>query len=157
MSKSEAEHSIVGSYTIIKTVTGGSTDTFPTAFPFGASTTGTMNLLLPKYGGAADETRGYRTEILITGKPAGSATIQFTGIAPGGPEEPICSLACTVGATDQLPSRRRQYTENRFRQLPPLQSRLGQCGIPTYKRLRDVTHDNYRYTNLCKSFIGVKL
>ncbi len=94
--KAEAEHTIVGSYEIIKSVTDSSTDTFPTAFPFGV-TSGSMNLLDANYGGVADETRAYRTEILITGKPAGLATIQFTGTAPGGCEEPICSLACTVG------------------------------------------------------------
>ncbi len=96
MSQSEAEKTIVGTYSIIKTITGSSTDTFPTAFPFGV-TSGDLNLLLPKYGGVADETRAYRTEILITGKPAGSATIQFTGAAPKGCEEPICSLVCTIG------------------------------------------------------------
>ena len=93
----EAEKSIIGSYSIIKTVTGGTTTAVPTAFPFGV-TSGDMNLLDANFGGVADETRAYRTEILITGKPAGSATIQFTGAAPKGCEEPICSLACTIGS-----------------------------------------------------------
>lgn len=97
MSQSESEKTIVGSYSVIKTVTGGSTDTFPTAFPLGV-TSGDMNLILPKYGGVADETRAYRTEIIITSKPAGTGTIQFTGAAPSGCEEPICSLAISSAA-----------------------------------------------------------
>ena len=98
MSQSEAEKTIVGTYSIIKTVTGSATTSAPTAFPFGV-TNGDMNLLLPKYGGVADETRAYRVAILITGKPAGTGTIVITGVAAGGGcEEPICSLAITVGA-----------------------------------------------------------
>ena len=96
MSQSEAEKTIVSSYTIIKTVTGGTTTSAPIAFPFGV-TSGDMNLLEAKHGGVADETRAYRVAILITGKPAGTGTIVFTGAAPGGCEEPICSLAITVG------------------------------------------------------------
>jgi hypothetical protein len=95
--KAEAEHTIIGSYSIIKSVTGGSTDTFPTAFPFGV-TSGDWNLLEAKYGGVADETRAYRTEIIITSKPAGTGVIQFTGAAPKGCEEPICSLAISSAA-----------------------------------------------------------
>ena len=68
---SEAEKTIVGSYTLVKTVTGGTTTSAPTAFPFGV-TSGDMNLLEANYGGVADETRAYRVEILITGKPAGT-------------------------------------------------------------------------------------
>lgn len=92
----EAEKTVVGSYTLVKTVTGGTTTAAPTAFPFGV-TSGDMNLLAPKYGGIADETRAYRIEILITGKPAGTGTIVVTGAAPGGCEEPVCSLAITIG------------------------------------------------------------
>lgn len=97
MSLTEAEKTIVGGYSIVKTVTGGTTTAAPIAFPFGV-TDGDMNLLLPKYGGVADETRAYRVALLITGKPAGTGTIVITGVASGGCEEPICSLAITVGA-----------------------------------------------------------
>ncbi|KKL71726.1 hypothetical protein LCGC14_2092060, partial [marine sediment metagenome] len=37
MSQSEAEKTIIGSYSIIKTVTGGTTTTAPTAFPLGVT------------------------------------------------------------------------------------------------------------------------
>jgi len=97
MSQTEAEKTIVSSYSIVKTVTGGTTTAAPVAFPFGVIS-GDMNLLLPKYGGVADETRAYRVALLITGKPAGTGTIVVTGAAAGGCEEPICSLAITVGA-----------------------------------------------------------
>ncbi len=97
MSQSEAEKTIIGSYSIIKTVTGGTTTTAPTAFPLGV-TSGDMNLLATKFGGVADETRAYRLAILILTKPAGTGTIVFTGAAPGGCEEPICSLAISSAA-----------------------------------------------------------
>ncbi len=97
MSQSEAEKTIIGSYSIIKTVTGGTTTTAPTAFPLGV-TSGDMNLLAAKFGGVADETRAYRLALLILTKPAGTATIVFTGAAPGGCEEPICSLAISSAA-----------------------------------------------------------
>jgi len=97
MSQSEAEKTIIGSYSIIKTVTGGTTTTAPTAFPLGV-TSGDMNLLAAKFGGVADETRAYRLAILILTKPAGTGTIVFTGSAPGGCEEPICSLAISSAA-----------------------------------------------------------
>ncbi|KKM91961.1 hypothetical protein LCGC14_1223300, partial [marine sediment metagenome] len=35
--KAEAEKSIIGSYSIIKTVTGGTTTSAPTAFPLGVT------------------------------------------------------------------------------------------------------------------------
>ncbi len=97
MSQSEAEKTIIGSYSIIKTVTGGTTTTAPTAFPLGV-TSGDMNLLAAKFGGVADETRAYRLAILILTKPAGTGTIVFTGAAPNGCEEPICSLAISSAA-----------------------------------------------------------
>ena len=97
MSLTEAEKTIVGSYTLIKTVTSGTTIAAPTAFPLGI-TSGDMNLLEPKYGGVADETRAYRIAILIATKPAGTGTIVFTGAAPGGCEEFICSLAIDSSA-----------------------------------------------------------
>ncbi len=97
MSQSEAEKTIIGSYSIIKTVTGGTTTTAPTAFPLGV-TSGDMNLLAAKFGGVADETRAYRLALLILTKPAGTGTIVFTGAAPGGCEEPICSLAISSAA-----------------------------------------------------------
>lgn len=97
MSQSEAEKTIVGSYSLIKTVTGGTTTALPIAFPLGV-TSGDMNLLKAKHGGVADETRAYRIAILIATKPAGTGTIIFTGAAPGGCEEPICSLAIDSSA-----------------------------------------------------------
>lgn len=95
--RNNAEQSIVDTYSLVKTVTGGTTTSAPTAFPFGI-TDGDINLMSPNYGGSGTETKAYRLALLITGKPAGSGTIVVTGAADGGPEEPICSLAITVGA-----------------------------------------------------------
>lgn len=92
-----AEQSVVDSYNIVKTVTGGTTTAAPTAFPFGV-TSGDIDLLSANYGGAGKETKAYRLALLITGKPAGTGTIVITGAAEGGPEEQICSLAITVGS-----------------------------------------------------------
>ena len=92
-----ADQSPVDSYSIVKTVTGGTTTSAPTAFPFGV-TSGDIDLLDANYGGKGTETKAYRLALLITGKPAGSGTIVVTGAADGGPEEPICSLAVTVGS-----------------------------------------------------------
>lgn len=97
MLRNNAEQSIVDSYELVKTVTGGTTTAAPTAFPFGV-TSGDIDLLDTKYGGVAVETKAYRLALLITGKPAGTGTIVFTGIAAGGGcEEPICSLDITIG------------------------------------------------------------
>ncbi len=90
--KAEAEKSVIGSYSIIKTVTGGTITSAPTEFPLGV-TSGDIDFKKAKFGGVADETRAYRIAILILTKPAGTGTIVFTGSAPGGPEEFICSLA----------------------------------------------------------------
>ncbi len=92
------DQSIVDSYQIVHTITGGTTTAAPTAFPFGV-TSGDIDLLSTNYRGIAAETKAYRLALLITGKPAGTGTVVFTGIAAGGgPEEPICSLAITVGS-----------------------------------------------------------
>ncbi len=97
--KNQAEFSAVDSYEIVKTVTGGTTESEPTAFPFGV-TSGDMDLLAAKNGGVADETRAYRLEILMTAKgdAGGTGTIVITGAAGGGPEEQIASLAITMNA-----------------------------------------------------------
>lgn len=95
--KAEAEKSIIGSYSIIKTVTSGTTTSAPTEFPLGV-TSGDIDFKKAKFGGVADETRAYRIAILILTKPAGTGTIVFTGSAPGGPEEFICSLAISSAA-----------------------------------------------------------
>ncbi len=92
-----AEQSVVDSYEIVHTVTGGTTTAAPTAFPFGV-VSGDIDLLSPNYGGSGSETKAYRLALLFTGKPAGSGTIVVTGAADGGPEEPICSLAVTIGS-----------------------------------------------------------
>ena len=92
-----AEQSVVDSYSIVKTVTGGTTTAAPTAFPFG-TVSGDINLMSANYRGSGRETKAYRLALLITGKPAGSGTIVITGAADGGPEEPICSLVVTIGA-----------------------------------------------------------
>ena len=92
-----SEESIVDSYEIVHTVTGGTTTSAPTAFPFGI-VAGDIDLLKPKYGGRGNETKAYRLALLFTGKPAGTGTIVITGVADAGPEEPICSLTITVGA-----------------------------------------------------------
>ncbi len=92
-----AEQTVVDSYNIVDTVTGSATDTFPTAFPF-TTTSGDMDLLLPANGGKGTETKAYRLAILITGKPAGSATVIVAGASEGGPIEHIASLAVTIGS-----------------------------------------------------------
>lgn len=97
MTIKHAEFSAVDGYRLVKEVTAGTTTAAPTAFPFGV-TSGDMDLLAASCGGIGTETKSYRLEILITGKPAGTGTIVITGAADGGPEEPICSLAVTVGA-----------------------------------------------------------
>ena len=96
MAINNAEHTVVDSYNIVDSVTGSSTDTFPTSFPF-TTTSGDMDLLLPANGGKGTETQAYRLEILITGKPAGSAVVIVAGANEGGPIEHICSLAVTIG------------------------------------------------------------
>lgn len=97
MTLKRAEFTAVDGYELVKEVTGGTTTAAPTAFPFG-TTSGDIDTLKAKYGGIGDETKAYRLEILITGKPAGTGTIVITGAADGGPEEPICSLAITIQA-----------------------------------------------------------
>ena len=92
-----AEQTIVDSYNIVDSVTGGATDTFPTSFPF-TTTSGDMDLLLPANGGKGTETKAYRLGILITGQPAGSATVIIAGASEGGPIEHIASLAVTIGS-----------------------------------------------------------
>jgi hypothetical protein len=86
-----AEQTVVDSYNLVKTVTGGTTTAAPTAFPFG-TTSGDIDLLSANYGGAGKETKSYRLELLFRAKPAGTGTIFITGAADGGPEEPICSV-----------------------------------------------------------------
>ncbi len=92
-----AEQTVVDSYSIVKTVTSGTTTAAPTAFPFGI-TSGDIDLLDKNYRGSGAETKAYRLALLITGKPAGSGTIVITGAADGGVEELICSLAVTIGS-----------------------------------------------------------
>ncbi len=92
-----AEQTVIDSYNIVDSVTGGATDTFPTSFSFGV-TSGDMDLLLPQNGGKGEETKAYRLAILITGQPAGSATVVVAGSSPGGPIEQICSFAVTIGS-----------------------------------------------------------
>lgn len=96
MAISNVISSPIDSYEIVKTVTGGTTTAAPTAFPFGI-TSGDIDLLSAKYGGSGSETKAYNLEILTTGKPAGTGTIVVTGAADAGCEEPICSLAMTIG------------------------------------------------------------
>lgn len=91
------EQTAIDSYNIVDSVTGSATDTFPTSFPF-TTTSGDMDLLSPVNGGKGEETKAYRLGILITGKPAGSATVIVSGAAEGGPIEHIASLAVTIGS-----------------------------------------------------------
>lgn len=97
MTLSNAEQSAVDTYSIVKTVTSGTTTSAPTAFPFGI-VSGDIDLLHPNYGGVGIDTKAYRLALLFTGKPAGSGTIVIIGSAGNGPEEPICSLAVTIGS-----------------------------------------------------------
>lgn len=94
-----AEQTVVDSYNIVKTITGGTTTAAPTAFPFGV-TSGDINLLLPSYGGKGIETKAYRLAFLMTAKgtAGGTGTVVITGASCGGPEEQICSLAITMNA-----------------------------------------------------------
>lgn len=94
--RSNVLSSPIDSYEIVKTVTGGTTTPAPAAFPFGI-VSGDIDLLSANYGGSGSETKAYNLEILITGKPAGTGTIVIIGAADAGCEEPICSLAITVG------------------------------------------------------------
>lgn len=93
----KAEFTIVDSYNIIKTVTGGTTDTFPTSFPFGV-TSGDMDLLSSSNGAIGVETRAYRLGILMTAKgtTGGTGTVMVTGAAEGGPRELISTLSITM-------------------------------------------------------------
>lgn len=91
-----ADQTIIGSYHLVKEVASGTTTAAPVAFPLGV-TSGDMDLLDKVYGGAGEETKAYRLAILITAKPAGTGTVVITGAAPAGPEEPICSLAISIG------------------------------------------------------------
>ncbi len=94
-----AEFTAVDSYNIVKTLTGGMTDTFPTSFPFGI-TSGDMDLLASKNGAVGVETRAYRLGILMAAKgtSGGTGTVIMTGAAEGGPREFIASLAITMNA-----------------------------------------------------------
>ena len=94
-----AEFTSVDSYNIVKTVTGGATDTFPTAFPFGI-TSGDMDLLNSKNGAIGTETRAYRLAILMTAKgtAGGTGTVMVTGASEGGPRELISTLSITMNA-----------------------------------------------------------
>lgn len=77
--------------------TGDGTDSAPTAFPIGVAS-GTIDLHLPRFGGKGNETRAIYLGFLFTGTPSGSGTIFMTGAVDGGPEEPLCSLALTIGS-----------------------------------------------------------
>lgn len=92
MAINNAEQTVVDSYNIVKTVTGGTTTATPTTFPFGV-TSGDIDLLSANYGGKGNETKAYRLGILVTAQPAGTGTLVITGASEGGPEEQICSLA----------------------------------------------------------------
>lgn len=103
MSVGNADQSAVDSYALVYETDG--TDTEPTAFPIGI-TSGDMDLLAAKNGGKGEETKAYRLAMLITGQPAGTGTILITGAAGQGPEEPICSLAITIGSVVETGDRR---------------------------------------------------
>ncbi len=95
----KAEFTAVDSYNIVKTVTGGTTDTFPTAFPFGI-TSGDMDLLSANNGAIGTETRAYRLGILMTAKgtSGGTGTVMVSLASEGGPRELAASLAITMNA-----------------------------------------------------------
>lgn len=97
--KDKAQYTVVDSYNIVKELTGGTTDTFPTAFPFGI-TSGDMDLLAPKNDGVAGETKAYRLGVLMTAKgtAGGTGTVMVTGAAEGGPRELIGTLTITMNA-----------------------------------------------------------
>ncbi|HEB26661.1 MAG TPA: hypothetical protein ENI05_02640 [Porticoccus sp.] len=101
MSAGNADQSIVDSYIIVHSVTGGTTTSAPVTFPFGV-TSGDIDLMLAENGGKGEETKAYRVAILITAKPAGTGTVVVTGASAGGPEEFIASLAidCTADITE---------------------------------------------------------
>jgi len=101
LGNSKADHTAIDSYNIVKEVTGGATDTLLTAFPFGV-TSGDMDLLSAINGGAGEETKAYRLEILVTAKPAGTGTIAITGASEGGPEEMIgiIDIDCTADVVE---------------------------------------------------------
>lgn len=94
MTLENAEQTTLRSYNLV--YTGDGTDTVPTAFPLGI-TSGDMNLMLPKYGGSGTETKANRLCFLFLADQAGTGTVLITGACDGGPEEPVCSVACTAG------------------------------------------------------------
>ncbi len=95
----KAEFSAVDSYNLVKTVTGGITDTFPTSFPFGI-TSGDMDLLLPSNGAIGTETRAYRLGVLMTAKgtTGGIGTVIVSLASEGGPREFAAELAITMNS-----------------------------------------------------------
>lgn len=86
---------VFDSYKLV--LTGDGNDTFPTAFPIGI-TSGIIDLRTPEWGGAGTTNTTRYIGLLFTGTPSGSGTIQVTGAVDHGPEEPIVSLAITIGS-----------------------------------------------------------
>lgn len=124
-----AEQTVVDSYNIVKTITGGTTTAAPTTFPFGV-TSGDIDLLLPKWGGKGTETKGYRLGILVTAKPAGTGTLVITGASEGGPEEQICSLALDNSADiTESDDWRIMDTMTLASATPPTPTHLAACSI----------------------------
>ena len=97
-----AKQTHISSY--IKVYDGGDV-TEPTAFPLGVKS-GDIDLLKPPYPIVGSETKANEIPILITADQAGTGTVLVTGACEGGPEEPIASLAITVGTVVETGTRR---------------------------------------------------
>ncbi len=90
MAISNAQHTAIDSYNIVKT--GDGTDTVPTAFPVGV-TSGDIDVLTPNYGQSGPDTKANYLELLFALNAAGTGTIELTAASEGGPEEYVATLA----------------------------------------------------------------
>lgn len=97
-STGNAEQTSIQSYKLVYTGINKSPDTNPAEFPIGI-TSGDIDLHTAKWGCKGDETKSNRLCFLFLADQAGAATVFMTGACEGGPEEPVCSLALTVGGT----------------------------------------------------------
>lgn len=97
-----AKQTFISSY--LKVYDGGDVSE-PTAFPLGA-TSGDMDLLKSPYPVSGSETKANEIEILITADQAGTGTVLITAACDGGPEEPVASLAITVGTVEESGTRK---------------------------------------------------
>ena len=102
MAGDRSKRTHISSYTLVY---DGGDVAEPTAFPLGV-TSGGIDLLSDNWGKSGSETDANELEILITGDQAGTGTVLITGACEGGPEEPVASLAITVGTVVESGTRK---------------------------------------------------